>query len=330
MSSLRPAVVEKMVFRETPRSRVMPSVDHTDTLFCANATAKPKTQSVPALERALNILECLANSQHGVTHSQLTRRLQLPRSTCHALLLTFERCGYMERDNETGRYRLGFKLYTVANKALSGIRLRDQAAPILHQLGWETGLTVHLAVFVENEVVLIAKIGTPGTPKIATWVGKRLGLHCTALGKALIAHLPEDKVDELVLKHGLLRHNENTITSTRKLRLACETVRQLGYAVDDEEEEIGVRCIAAPVLDCRRQVVASIGISGATTQIENVATVASQVRKAATILARQLALAGDEDHASVDQIQVPALVGFSPAHAGHKRQQFSSGATRRP
>lgn len=315
MSSSRQVAAEKMLFRKGPRSRQSPSIDHSDEFFCAGAGVQPRTQSVPALERALKILECLAKSQHGITHSQLTRRLQLPRSSCHALLLTFERCGYMERDANTGRYRLGFKLYTLAKNSLSGIRLRDQAAPILHQLMRETGLTVHLAVFVENEAVLIDRIESPGTPNIAMWVGKRIGLHCTALGKALIAHLPEDKVNELVLKQGLLRHNENTIASTKKLRLACEAVRQLGYAIEDEEEEIGIRSIGVPILDRRGHAVASISISGSTPQIENISGLARQVRKAAVTLSRHLDLGDDENHGLVNQTPIPAIIEYSLASA---------------
>src|SRR5579864_432962 len=284
-----------------------------DVFDCLDATAKPKTQSVPAVERALQILECLAKSQHGVTHSQLTRKLQLPRSTCHALLLTFERCGFMERDSETGRYRLGFKLYTLANKSLSGIRLRDQAAPVLRRLTLETGLTAQLAVLVEHEAVLIDRVEAPGTPKIATWVGKRMGLHCTGLGKALIAHLPEHKVEELVLKQGLLRHNENTIASTKKLRLACESVRQLGYAIDDEEDEIGIRSIGATVLDGKRQVVASIGVCGYTPQIENISALACQVRQAAMTLTRALRRGDDAGHTSVRPVEVPTGMSWPAA-----------------
>jgi DNA-binding IclR family transcriptional regulator len=306
---------EKMIFRKTPGSPGTLPADQSGAFFPMRATGKPKTQSVPALERALQMLECLAKSQHGVTHSQVTRRLQLPRSTCHALLLTFERCGYMERDKDTGRYRLGFKLYALANKSLGGIRLRDQAAPILGRLMRDTGLAVHLAVFVESEAVLIDRIEPPGFSKLAGCVGKRIGLHSTALGKALIAHLPEDEVNELVLKQGLLRYNENTIASAKKLRLACESVRQLGYAIDDGEEEIGIRSIGAPVLDAEGRVIASIGVSGPAPQIENISALGRQVRKAAMTLTCELGRANDEDHGFADRADVPASVGWATVGA---------------
>src|ERR1035438_6189373 len=156
-------------------------------IFRMNAWTGLRTQSVPALERGLLILEFLAQSRRGVTLSQLTRKLQLPRSTGHALLLTYQRTGYVQRCEKTGRYCLGFRLQALANLALCGTSLRTQAAPYLRQLMVDTGLAVHLAVMEDGEAILIDRIEAPGTPHLATWVGKRMGLHCTALGKALIS-----------------------------------------------------------------------------------------------------------------------------------------------
>ena len=253
-----------------------------------NASTGQKTQSVPALERGLLILEYLAQSRRGVTLSQLTSKLHLPRSTGHALLLTYQRTGYVQRCEKTGRYCLGFRLQAVANLALGGSSLRAQAAPLLHQLMQDTGLTVHLAVMENGEVILIDRIEAPGALHLATWVGKRMGLHCTALGKALIAELPASELDGLIRKQGLIRYNENTIASRRALRLACETVQQSGYAIDDEEEEIGIRCIGAPVRNSTGEVIAAVSISGTRAQLENIAARAAQVMGAAASLSQQI------------------------------------------
>ena len=265
-------------------------------IFRMNAWTGPKTQSVPALERGLLILEFLAQSRRGVTLSQLTRKLQLPRSTGHALLLTYQRTGYVQRCEKTGRYCLGFRLQALANLALCGTSLRTQAAPYLRQLMVDTGLAVHLAVMEDGEAILIDRIEAPGTPHLATWVGKRMGLHCTALGKALISELPPEVLDELIRKQGLMRHNENTIASRRALRLACENVQRLGYAIDDEEEEIGVRCIGAPVRNSSGEVVAAISISGTKAQLENIPARAAHVMSAAAALSQQIGTASEERH----------------------------------
>jgi DNA-binding IclR family transcriptional regulator len=110
----------------------------------------------------------------------------------------------------------------------------------------------------------------------------------------LIAHLPEAQVEEMVRRQGLLRHNENTIASLKKLRQACDLVQQSGYAVDDEEEEIGIRCIGTPVFNGRGDVVAAISVSGSTTHVENVAALAVRVQETALAVSRHLGLSEGE------------------------------------
>jgi DNA-binding IclR family transcriptional regulator len=208
--------------------------------------------------------------------------------------LTYQRTGYVLRCEKTGRYCLGFRLQALANMALGGTSLRTQAAPYLRQLMLDSGLAVHLAVMEDGEAILIDRIEAPGAPHLATWVGKRMGLHCTAVGKALISELPSAVLDELIRKQGLMRYNENTIASRRALRLACENVQRLGYAIDDEEEEIGVRCIGAPVRNSSREVVAAISISGTKAQLENIPARATQVMSAAAALSRQIGAVTEE------------------------------------
>ena len=144
-----------------------------------------------------------------------------------------------------------------------------------------------MAILEQNEVVLIEKVEPPSIFRLATWVGQRLPLHCTGLGKALLAYLPEPEVDQIT-KAGLLRHNENTIVSPKKLKEELELVRKLGYAVDNEEATIGLRGIGAPVLDHDSQAIASISVSGTTTQIteDNLASLAGNVKQAATAISR--------------------------------------------
>jgi DNA-binding IclR family transcriptional regulator len=242
-----------------------------------------RTASVPAVERTVMILDFLAQSRRGVTVSQLTRELRLPKSTTYALLLTLERCGYAQRDPCSGRYRLGLRLSGLANVALAGISLREQSASFLRQLAERTRLTAHMAVLDEGEAVLIEKV-TPTShtvPKIASWAGKRMGLHCTALGKALIAYVGEAEMEEMVRKQGLLRHNENTIASLARLKDQCTRIRRIGYSVDDEEEEIGVRCIGVPVVDGQQRVVAAISVAGTTGQLAEMSGFVNVLKKTA-------------------------------------------------
>src|SRR5687767_14535682 len=120
--------------------------------------ASIKTKSVPSLERALLVLETLAASRSGFSLSELTRNLGLPRSSTHCLLVTLERQGYLLRNEQTGRYLFGMKLFSLANMAISGMNLRRQASPILRSLMQSTGLTVHMVMLEQNEAVIIEKI----------------------------------------------------------------------------------------------------------------------------------------------------------------------------
>jgi DNA-binding IclR family transcriptional regulator len=208
-----------------------------------------KTESVPALERALAMLELLAKSKNGLTLRELTRQLRIPKSSTHCLLVTLERHGYLHRNARTNRYMFGLKLFGLAKLALERIELREQARPMLQALMERTRLTVHMAILEQNEVVLIERIEPPGLIKLATWIGRRVEAHCTGVGKALIACLPERELNRLIKEHGLPRRNANTIASARKLKEDLAETRQRGYSLDCEEDEIGLSCLGAPIID---------------------------------------------------------------------------------
>jgi DNA-binding IclR family transcriptional regulator len=206
-------------------------------------------------------------------------------------LLTLERSNYVHRDPHSGRYRVGLRLFDLAGTALGGIAERELASPYLRQLMQATRLTAHMAILEQDEVLLVEKIDPPGLPRPATWIGKRMDLHCTAVGKALIAYLPDDEVDRLVLKHGLLRHNDNTISSLKRLKQELAAIRVQGYSVDDEEEEIGVRCIGAPVFKNRNEAAAAISVTGTTEQIdaETFSQLTVAVKQTAAAISERLA-----------------------------------------
>jgi DNA-binding IclR family transcriptional regulator len=227
------------------------------------------TPSAPAVERTLSILELLSVTKSGLTLPELGRRLGLPKSSTYCLLVTLERRGYLLRNSRTHRYMFGLKLFSLANMALNGVELRENAAAFLQSLMKRSRLTVHMALIEGDEAVLIEKVEPPGLVRLATWVGKRLELHCSAVGKCLLAYLPEDEFLRLVRDRGLTRNNENTITSIRKLKLQMAQIRQAGYAVEDEEGEIGCRCVGAPVFDHAGNVIAAISVAGTTAQVRS-------------------------------------------------------------
>ena len=264
---------------------------------------------MPALERALAILELVTNSKTGLTFSQVARRLGFPKSSVHCLLLTFERNGYLKRSPASGRYFCGMKLVHMVNTAVEGFALRDRATPLLLGLLERTGLTVHMAIMEGNEPTLIAKMDRPNM-HVATWVGKRIDVHCTASGKCLIAYLPEKEMERLVQTRGMLRHNENTICSINRLKAELARIREQGFGVDDEEEEIGVRCIGAPVFDSKDRAVAAISISGPSGRMD----LASQqhlvisVKETAAEISRKLRDLPDLGLVAGDEPENPAAI----------------------
>jgi DNA-binding IclR family transcriptional regulator len=225
-----------------------------------------RTRSVPVLLRALTILESLANSSNGLTLAEVGRRLQIPKSSAHCILLTLLRQGYVSRSDRTRRYVLGQKVFSLANHALAGQRVREAAMSHLRRLMLSTKLTVHMGVLDGSEAILVAKVDPPGVSGLATWLGRRMEVHCTGIGKALIAHLPPAELQELLRSRTFPRHNENTIVSAKRLLQELEAVRAIGYAVDDEEDEVGYRCIGVPILE-DGQIVAAISVAGTVDQV---------------------------------------------------------------
>lgn len=251
----------------------------------------PAKSSAPALERGLAILEALARSRGGLSLSQITRYLHLPKSSVFCLLKTLEQCGYLFRNPDSGKYTVSLRICSLANLALSGTNLRDQARPFLRRLCDETRLTVHMAILEQGSCVLIEKITPTGTPQVASWIGKRLSLHCTAVGKAVAAYLPEDQLNEILREHGLLRHNENTICTVKKLRQDLDLVRQRRYSVDDQEEEISVRCIGAPLFE-NNIAIGSLSLVGSINEIHSgtLETLAHKLIRTAASISEQIRL----------------------------------------
>jgi DNA-binding IclR family transcriptional regulator len=225
-----------------------------------------KTQTVPALDRGLSILELLAKSRAGLTLPELVEQSGLPRSSVHYLLVTLERRGYVQRNERTSRYLFGVNLVSLANSAWNGLSLRQQAAPFLSSLARRTQMTAHMAILKDGEAVIVAKHSPIDGIRMATWVGKRMEVHCTGLGKALIAYLSGSQLECILREHGLPRHNENTISSPKKLREELVRVVQHGFSLDDEEDELGLRCIGAPLFDPGGGTVAAVSLSGTSSQ----------------------------------------------------------------
>lgn len=257
--------------------------------------ASEETSST-AVERTLRILEAVAE-RGPMTNSELSRRLEIPKSSASYILRTLEQHGYLRRETGAGKYRLGLKLLSFTHGALAGLDIREIALPLLRQLVERSHLTVHLAILDHGEAVYIEKVDAPGFVKMDTWVGRRLPVNATAVGKTLLAWLPQPEVGAIIKlhgQHGLKKMTSKTITTHAAFLRELEKVRAKGYAVDDEENSPGVRCLAAPVFDSLGQVAASVGVSGTTTQNDraHLPKVAEMVKATARKISQQLGWRG--------------------------------------
>ena len=239
---------------------------------------------IQSLARGLEILDLLGNADSGMGITEFARHLNIDKSSASRLLQTLASYGYVEQDPETRRYILGSRVVTLSHSVLNRMPLRDFAHPILRQLTHATGECSHLAVLSQGRSFYIDQVESPSILRVETEIGTMAPLHCTALGKVLLAF------DRTASPGELDRFTPRTITEGAQLELHMDQVRRQGYAVDDEEYTPGVRCIAAPVYGFSGRLAGAIGISGPTGRVtyDNLSELASQVISMAGELSHRL------------------------------------------
>lgn len=231
------------------------------------AKNKKPDQYVQSLDRALNIIEKLIEVQEGLGVTELSNSLGLHKSTVYRLLATLNYRGYVKKDSENNRYKVGMKLLEVGSGALENLELRKEVKPYLQQIKKETGETVHLGILDDYEVIYIDKEETLATIRMHSKIGKRVPAHCTSLGKVFLAFSSPDLVEDMIRIKGLKKYTEDTITDQNEFKKHLQEVKDRGYAVDDQEMEEGIRCIAGPIFDYSGQIIAAFSISGPATRI---------------------------------------------------------------
>lgn len=244
---------------------------------------------VQVLERVFRILDLLETEHSDAALPRIAARLELHKSTAHRLLTILEGRGFVERDG-AGKYRIGPRVIELGLSALSRLDLYEVAGPHLRALADETGETAHLAVMRNGEVVSLMTADGRQTLRAPGAIGDRKPAYCTAIGKAMLAYADKQTIAEL-LKPGRLRsYSTKTITSPKRLQSELKSILERGYAVDNEEWELGLRCIGAPVRDSSGAVMAAVSISGPAFRIkpESVPALARIVLARAAGLSRSL------------------------------------------
>ena len=246
--------------------------------------------TIQAVANALDLLEQFTGDVQELGVTELSRKLNLHKNNVFRLLATLETRGYIEQNRITENYRLGLKSLQLGQTFIQQMGILKQSKPILEELVDACGETAYVAILKERKVIYLDAVESGQSVRAVSRVGTRAPAHATSVGKAQLASLSEDEVDKL-LPEKLERHTENTITDREELKKHLEHVRRRGYSIDDEELEIGVKCVSVAVRDYTRRVVGAVSASGPAYRMTNEAiqsTLLPLVKEAADKLSTRL------------------------------------------
>jgi DNA-binding IclR family transcriptional regulator len=227
-----------------------------------SVTKQTEPGRAQSVKRALGILEEIGNQSHEIGIVDLSAKVGLPVSTVHRLLATLMDSGYVVQNHETGRYRVGVRAFEIGNSFLKQTHLLDVVRPRMTQLSRQLKETVNLAVRDGNTAVYIDQVESDHPLKLFTRRGTRVPLYCTGVGKVFLAAYSELEFDSYLRATDLEPRTPHTYTSPLRLRQHLDEICTRGYAIDDEDFQIGVRCSAAPIYDHTGDTVAALSVSG--------------------------------------------------------------------
>lgn len=260
-----------------------------------------------SVEKALTIIEIMAKNSKPMRLQEISRKAGLPASTAMRFLNTLAKRNYVSQDHDSLRYALTLKLCNVAGQISFDSSMRELIRPRLSELAEVCGESACLAIKDDDEVVYIDVVDGPDFMlRTLQRIGKRAPLHSTGVGKCLLLDYDRQELEEFAQRSGLAKLTENTITEIDELYSELLHVREIGYAIDNEECEYGVRCIAMPVRDYTKRVVASVSISGPATRLtyRKIERIAPEMQRIAARMSQELGLEPDSDGESqVDSVQ---------------------------
>jgi IclR family transcriptional regulator, KDG regulon repressor len=222
---------------------------------------------------ATRLLKAFSEHEVEIGISALARRLGIAKSTAHRLAVTLVAEGLLEQDRESGKYQLGIALFRLGALVRRRMNVSNEARPYLYDLRQKTNETVHLAILDGSEIMYVYNLESTQAIRMRSDIGVRKPAYCTAEGQAILAFQPSGIVDRVV-REGLVARTPKTLTNPEKFRKALGLVRQRGCAVEDEESELGMVCIAAPIRNDQGEVAAAVGIAGPVTRLSKKSVVA--------------------------------------------------------
>jgi IclR family transcriptional regulator, KDG regulon repressor len=216
---------------------------------------------IHVIDRAAQILDCFGFDHQELSVSEIGAKTGLHRSTAHRILMALEYNDLIKQNPSTGKYHLGIKLFKLGHQAVSQLNLREICRPFLSRLMNDTKETIHLAVLDDDQVLYLDKVEGPHALRMPSRVGRYIPTYCTSLGKAMLSCLDDQEVKSILRRQTLKPHTENTVKNIHQLLADLGSVRKRGYAVDNEEIEIGLRCVGAPLRDYTGGMVGAISVA---------------------------------------------------------------------
>jgi len=204
---------------------------------------------IQSVDRALQILELLRKNPRGLGVTEISIALKVAKSTAHRLLISLEEHRYVQKFGRESTYRLGLKFIEMNYIVTTNLNVVEISRPFLEKLSSETGEIVHLVLLDGQEIVYIDKVENSSTIRIYSQVGRRGPLHCTAVGKSILAYLGDEESSQLLNQIELTRHTDHTLTTREALEKELVTIKANSYSYDNEEHEMGIRCVGAPIMD---------------------------------------------------------------------------------
>src|SRR5882724_6809368 len=219
-----------------------------------------RTYNITSLQRGLRLLDLFASAERGLTASQITKLSRLPVSTVHRFLVNLESAGFLNCSG-TGNHHLGIACFSIGQAAAGQLDIRRLSLPYLRELNQQTRETIHLTVRHGLSAVYVEKLDSPEPLRIYSRIGASVPLHCTAVGKVMLAYMPGDELDRVLPELDLKRRTPNSVGNLQELRTELFRVHKNGYASDLEEHELHIRCVAAPIWDHTGSVQSSLSIT---------------------------------------------------------------------
>ena len=254
-----------------------------------------QSETVQSVKNALEILECLSDG-HELGVSELARKIGSQKSTAHRLLATLKEAGYIRQDEHTDKYVLTLKLFTIGSSAVNDMDLNKAALPVVSRLAQTSGETVHFCTIEQGRIVYLHKIESSHALKVSMMskIGQGTPFHCTGVGKVLLAHQDADFVGSYLRDASLEKYTDATITDPLVLASELQKIRIDGCALDREEHELGVRCVAAPIFDAQGKGVAALSVSGPSVRLNEQAVdrLKDLVKNSALEISRKLGYSG--------------------------------------